>query len=86
MTDLDIAKLAEDLEITDMPGDLRVILEKYVALHTLASNCLSKDVTSGMGLNKEVFGWLERDWEGGDEEYDPICENCYRDVTGDEDE
>lgn len=47
---LDIGKLAEDLKITDMPGDLRVILEKYVALYTLAANCLSKDVTAGMGL------------------------------------
>ena len=36
----------------------------------------------GCGKFKEVFSWLEREWEGGDEEYDPLCKDCSSDVTG----
>jgi len=41
-----------------------------------------KAVCHECGKYKEVSAWLPRPWTGGDEEYDPICEECYRDVTG----
>ena len=41
-----------------------------------------KDVCHECGAYAEVSAWIEREWEGGDEEYDPVCENCYIDITG----